>query len=353
MREELLDFIKQLISNKNISSFDEAATKQAVILPILSKLGWNTFNIDEVKPEYSVGGQKVDYALRNTDVNKVFIEVKKISEDLEKHQQQLLNYAFKEGVRLAVLTNGLSWQFYLPLREGSWEQRKFYTIEINDQNIENIADRYIDYIGKENVCSEKAVQNAEAVYKSKQRDRIIIETIPKAWTKLISEPDELLIDLIADATEKLCGFKPDNSTVAKFVLSNSSIYTDNTKLFRDKELVDKQLVVKTGNYTGKSVSAFIFKNKRQKVKYWIDVLIEVCKLMRNLYNNSFERILELRGRKKPYFSKNADELRIPYQIADSDIYMETNLSANSIVRISISVISLFGYSDDDFTIESH
>ena len=47
--------------------FDEAATKQFVVLPILTALGWNYGNIDtlEVFPEFGVGnGNKVDYAYR-------------------------------------------------------------------------------------------------------------------------------------------------------------------------------------------------------------------------------------------------------------------------------------------------
>lgn len=52
MREKLLQLINQLKSDKRLISFDEASTKQAVILRILSLIGWDTFNIDEVNPEY-------------------------------------------------------------------------------------------------------------------------------------------------------------------------------------------------------------------------------------------------------------------------------------------------------------
>jgi predicted type IV restriction endonuclease len=108
MNEEFLKFLKDIRSSKKIISFDESATKQGIILRILSFLGWNIFNIEEVYPEYSVGEKKVDYALRYNNSNKVFIEVKKIGEELDKHQEQLLNYAFQEGVKLAVLTNGIT-----------------------------------------------------------------------------------------------------------------------------------------------------------------------------------------------------------------------------------------------------
>jgi len=353
MNENLLSLIEQLKSDRRLVSFDEAATKQAVLLRILSLLGWDIYNIDEVTPEYSVGSQRVDYALRHSNTNKVFIEVKKVGEDLEKHQEQLLNYAFKEGVSLAILTNGISWRFYLPLHEGSWEQRKFYTVEIHDQKSEDIAGRFIDYLAKENVYSGKSVQNAEAVFKSKQKEYLVRDTLPKAWNKLISEPDELLIELIADATEKLCGYKPDNSVVEHFISSNIAGGQVSTETRILKEPIKKTTITNLESYIGKAVTAFIFRNTRYEVKYWIEVLSQMCKLIYNLHRSNFDRVLQLRGTKRPYFTKNPDELRIPQQIEDSNIFMETNLSSNSIVKISLNVILLFGYSEKDFIIEAH
>lgn len=130
-------------------------------------LGWNPFNIEEVYPEYSVGSKKVDYTLRYNGKNKVFIEAKKVNEDLEKYQEQLLSYSFQEGVKLAVLTNGISWWFYLPLREGSWEKRKFYTIEIYDQVSKDIIKKFEELLSKENVISDKTIENAENLYNIK------------------------------------------------------------------------------------------------------------------------------------------------------------------------------------------
>ena len=73
--------------------------------------------------------------------------------------------------------------------------------------------------------------------------------------------------------------------------------------------------------------------------------------MNSAHRSNFDRVLTLQGRKRPYFSKNPDELRIPEKIEGSDIFVEINLSANSIVKMCIDVLSLFGYSEEDFNIE--
>jgi len=353
MEEELLSFVGQLKSDKRLASFDEAATKLVVLLRILALLGWDIHNIDEVMPEYSVGSKRVDYALRHSNENKVFIEVKRVGEDLERHQEQLLNYSFQAGVSLAILTNGMTWRFYLPLQRGSWERRKFYTIEIYDQKSEDIVSRFLDYLAKENVYSGKYIQNAEAVHESSQREKLVSDTLPKAWDKLISEPDDLLIELIADATEKLCGYKPDNSVVKDFISSNVARGQDSNEVRIAKDPIRKTPNIKPGSYINTKVTAFTFNDKRYPVRNWKEVLLQICKLTYNLHRSSFESVLQLRGSKRPYFSRNPNDLRHPQQIENSDIFVETHLNSNSIVRISVNVISLFGYLEKDLIIEAH
>jgi len=351
MNEELLAFVKEVQKNRRLTSLDEASTKQVVILKMLTLLGWNQFNIDEVTPEYSVSGKKVDYALRHDGSNKVFIEVKKAGEDLEKHQEQLLNYAFIEGVHLAILTNGSSWWFYLPLREGSWEQRKFYTIEIFDQDAADIALKFVDFLSKENAISGEYVRNAEKVYRSKQKHHLIKETLPKAWDRIIKEPDELLVELLAETVEKLCGYKPDNGTIERFLepIAEKEINYSSTRT----PLISKPTPGsphKTELYTGKSMDYFEFRGKRYNANSWKNMLVQVCKIMFAIHRNRFNEVLNLRGKKRPYFTKNPNELRSPEKIEGTDIYVETNLSANSIVRRLFKTISLFGYSKEDISI---
>jgi hypothetical protein len=75
-------------------------------------------------------------------------------------------------------------------------------------------------------------------------------------------------------------------------------------------------------------------------------------IMLVLHKDKFEKVLTLRGRKNPYYTKNENELRIPTKIEKTDIYMETNLSANSIVKIAQNLISLFGYESENLSIET-
>ena len=61
MKEKLVSTINAIRNNKSISMLDEASIKSGVILKLLSLLGWDPFDIDEVKPEYTVESKRVDF----------------------------------------------------------------------------------------------------------------------------------------------------------------------------------------------------------------------------------------------------------------------------------------------------
>ena len=93
--------------------------------------------------------------------------------------EQLLDYAFAEGVEIAILTNGATWWFYLPIRAVSWERRKVATVELDRQDSTEITQKLADLLGKENVESGAAIQKAER--------HQISEILPTVWNKLVSE----------------------------------------------------------------------------------------------------------------------------------------------------------------------
>lgn len=359
MQDQLMSFIESLKGNRRIISFDEAATKQAVVLKLLSLLSWDTFNIDEVTPEYSVGGRRIDYSLRINNANKVFIEVKRIGEELENHQEQLLNYSFQEGVKLSILTNGVTWWFYLPLHEGSWEQRKFYTIDILQQESEDMASKFVDFISKDNIDSGKAVQNAEAIYKGQHKQNILKDTLPKAWNKIISEPDELLVELINETTEKLCGYKANSELVEQFLsrhrnqLVISTALPTKPTLPTHPKVTSRTSISAPGSYSGKSISSFSFRGSQYEVRFWKDLLIALCNILNATHRSDFDKTLNIVGKKRPYFTLNANELRAPQKINNTNIFVETNLSANYTVKICLDMLAVFGCSSSDLRIEAH
>lgn len=214
--DRLTQVTADLKADTELGSLSEVEISQEV-RKVLRALGWDTDNRREVKQEYRVGGRRVDYALFIDGTEQVFIEVKKGGEPLEQHQEQLLVYAFERGIRLALLTNGATWWFYLPIKTGNWEQRKFSILSLDEQEKAEIAHVLAAVLGKENVNSGYAFDSAEDLYRQTQRQNLILEKMPEAWNQLIDESDELIVARLAAKTGELCEDEPDENEAKAFL----------------------------------------------------------------------------------------------------------------------------------------
>ncbi len=214
--DRLTKVIEDLQRDEELSRLSEAEVSQSV-RRVFNALDWDADNRREVRPEYSLEGRRVDYALLLDEEAQVFVEVKKGGELLEQHQEQLLDYAFKEGIPLALLTNGTVWWFYLSLQPGTWERRRFAALCIDEQDKVEIVSVLASVLNKENVSDGSALQNAEYLYKQMQRQIQVSETLPEAWNQLIDEFDELIVARLQKKTCELCKHEPDENEVKEFL----------------------------------------------------------------------------------------------------------------------------------------
>jgi hypothetical protein len=196
---------------------NEASVAQGIVLPLLNDLGWDVFNPQVVAPEYATGGRRVDYALCDPPGKPVvFIEVKQPGNS-DGADRQLFEYAFHEGVPMAVLTDGQEWNIYLPAGQGRYEDRRIYKLDLIERDLDECEWRLRRYLAFDAIRSGEAIDNAQKDYKDIRNRREAEATLPMAWRKLVEGPDELLVDLLADQVESLCGYKPDPDTVAGFL----------------------------------------------------------------------------------------------------------------------------------------
>jgi hypothetical protein len=196
---------------------NEASVSQGIVLRLLNSLGWPTYDTQVVSPEYPLEGTRVDFALLHPPgTPRVFIEVKQIGQSAGA-ERQLFQYAFHRGVQFAVLTDGREWNFFLPGEVGDYGERRVYKLDLVDRDVAESASRLERYLQYESVCSGTALGNARADYQDVARARRTRDVLPAAWTKLVEEEDETLVELLADRVETECGYKPDPDEVARFL----------------------------------------------------------------------------------------------------------------------------------------
>ncbi|MGM7667622.1 type I restriction endonuclease [Microbacterium sp. A93] len=116
---ERLESLATKVRNQSAAIGTEEATKNAFVMPFISSiLGYDVFDPMEVVPEFTadVGtkrGEKVDYAIMRDGEVQILIECKPSMGALKiEHASQLFRYFSVTNARIAVLTNGVVWEFY-------------------------------------------------------------------------------------------------------------------------------------------------------------------------------------------------------------------------------------------------
>ena len=121
LNEKLYEFVQRIEPLKD-SITTEEATKTSMIMPFFQLLGYDVFNPLEFAPEFTadVGikkGEKVDYAIMLDQEPLILIECKPCNKSLDKHSSQLFRYFGTTNAKFAILTNGISYQFYTDLED--------------------------------------------------------------------------------------------------------------------------------------------------------------------------------------------------------------------------------------------
>lgn len=121
----------------NFADMTEEATKNALIMPFFTLLGYDVFDPQEFVPEFvcDVGtkkGEKIDYAIMSDGEPIILIEAKKAGMKLQKQQQgQLYRYFSVNRARIAILTNGLQYNIYSDINSPNvMDDEPFFTFNI-------------------------------------------------------------------------------------------------------------------------------------------------------------------------------------------------------------------------------
>ena len=73
----------------------------------------------------------------------VFIEVKQVG-NIEGAEEQLFEYAFREGVPIAILTDGREWRFFHPTAQGDYRERKVCELNLSEGIVKKVLNALTD-----------------------------------------------------------------------------------------------------------------------------------------------------------------------------------------------------------------
>lgn len=197
----MIDALAQTIDRLEgrAGSLSEQDTKRILITPLLQALGWNIFDIDEVRNEYRYkpGHNPVDYALFEARSPCLFIEAKALGHGLDdvKWVNQAISYAAVAGVEWCVLTNGDEYRLYNAVGRADAEGKLFRTVRISAPDGRRFALDTLGLLSKERMAEKRL----NLLWKTHFVDR----QVRAALDALFETRDDALVRLIGKRTTDL------------------------------------------------------------------------------------------------------------------------------------------------------
>ena len=358
-RANYRDAIFQAISDINtlgsLGELSTTAVKQGIVLRILSAAGWNAFDLSEVEPEFRTGNTRMDFALKSSgsvrsrepSTPKVFVEVRSIDDNLEseRYERQLVANCSREDVSLGVLTNGPRWLLFYTAPGEERRERQFCDATLTE-NADEVAEEFSRYLSKERVSSGQAERSAERALQDRNRGEIARKAILDGWRQVVGGLDEGLVELVATAAEQRTGDRPENRFIRRTLVESRS------ELLMTVQDDVASLGTGAGSGSRRRPASFTFDSETQTVSSWPDLLVGLCSLIGERHPGEFEKILEIRGRTLPYFSRNEQDLHLPREIGGTGIHASCQGAGVLIEARAQKVLELFGYPRESLAIRT-
>ena len=328
------------IRGYNFTSLVEEAVKQGVILPLLNRVGWDTQDIVEVKPELWVGEGLVDYALRIKDANRVFVEAKSGWDSLQGGEGQLLKYCRAGKPDLAVLTNGRRWKLYLPPTRGKDAQlRLFLDFDLTSLDPPKVQENFERFLARGKVETKTAttgvVREAKRLFDKRQGRAAAFRQMTAAW-------NSLTIDQVGNFLAPLAGYHPDDEVVKDFL--DSVGVPSLVKQINGKP--GPPQLRKPHSFTFQAKGGQVYGPVRVKRSAWHYALDDVCRLMQELHSDTFDLVLDIKG-----FARSSEELKSPIEMASVGLYFNYPGGATGYRKACADVLAKFGHPLSDLTIK--
>jgi len=134
---KVIDTLRAQLERHRHSGLKEYPTRTIFIDPLLSALGWDIRDPDEVELEYpTVDGKSVDYAMKINCKPVFLLEAKQLSDPLDdvKSITQVVGYAANDGIEWCVLTNGVRYKIYKASERASAPDKLLFEVSIDPRD---------------------------------------------------------------------------------------------------------------------------------------------------------------------------------------------------------------------------
>ncbi len=313
--EPLQDIIRDINRHLNKGAYvSESGVSKQIVMRLLQGLQWELWDPNRVSSEFRIANtnKKVDYALRHGSWPVVLIEVKDVGKVTAKGEDQLFEYCLKQGVPLAVLTDGATWSFYFPAGMGSYEQRRFAVGTLADE--EACARLLCRYLGFESVTSGDFRKNAQQDYDDHEKQVQASEKFEEVFHALVTEGAPALVSLFCDHVERRAQARPHETNVRKFLRERTAGPSPRPRSPDDlgSRPPPRPAPKRHDPQPGPAVASFTWFGETVTCVSDTKVFVEVMKALGERESGTYERIApELAGRTRRVLARNREDLYAP------------------------------------------
>lgn len=223
LKGELMDFIDHI---RNLTQRaqklretlqTEEATKNALVLPFLTALGYDVFDPTEVVPEFTADigskkGEKVDYAIIKDNQPIILMECKKAGINLDnEHASQLFRYFTAVlPAKIGILTDGIVYRFFTDLDQPNVMDSKPF-LELDLLNVKDNIVHEVKKVHKSHFNISDIVSSAGDLKYTGEIKKVILEQINTPspdFVKFVSKQvysgifTQKVLDQFTDITQK-------------------------------------------------------------------------------------------------------------------------------------------------------
>ena len=347
----------------SFSDLPEEATKMACIVPFLSNLGWNCYSPSEVVPEFTAdfgtkAGEKVDYALKVKDKVYAIVECKKLNEPLKRtYVSQLFRYFSVTRCKIAVLTNGVRYEFYADTdRANVLDEVPFFVFDINEFTKVDVAN--VMCLHKDNIVGF----DVKEVVRNRDAKRKVVEFFDKQKAEVqygfalyiqkeLGLEQSSISSIKAHIQSALLGYDVQQDVIPQIEDNKNSDTVRSHKKVNVNGVTDKFGLTTDslgGLLTGSKILGFSIDSSIIQVNLVSDVIGKLVGyvLLNYCSGNVVQFINKIQESGVPdkYFSLDAIDDRYT---KEGDIYYYSNLSIKSVISLFIKLCNAFGIDVSD------
>lgn len=355
MKKLIIALIRELKAGDRLATWGASAVKQAVVLRLLSHLGWDVFNVDEVAPDHPAAGETVAFGLKIDGECKVLLDVAPAGGNPEPRRPPAVAAAESEAAGLAVETDGRRFKFFMPALAGDWPQKNCVTVDIVENRPEHAAALLIDLLSRERVAAGENLETARSAHAEKAR-QAAIRALPEAWNRLLEEPPHAaLIAALSEVVEKICGCRADAPVVESFLRTHRHLWRLPAQGLSvaappPAAAAGAPRTRRPESLAERPIRSFSLRGQTFPVSSWDELLPALCNHLAAAHAPEFEKVLWMYDDHRPCFSRYADQLKIPEKIRRTNIYVETKLAPEEVLKTAGDLLTEFGYGHEDLVI---